>query len=367
MTCIWVILLVVILFIALYGVYLTTIGKEQTYDVSSVSVTQSRQEEGNDLFVARIEPTAPTVSYRYEEKPEYEHEIVLTDKYVAIDIEHTGGRHPAVTEVAAIRMKGGSIQEKFSTLVNPGTEAANDYLPFIQRKTGITTDMLKEGRDIEVVLEELLSFIGDSVLVGHNVHTDIKIIDDNVHPEIKDLENRFTDTMYLAQRLIPLCSYSLETVAAYFDIRMSERHRAEADCYTTCLCYEQLKELALEKYGSEESLKKKWSRLPTLKAKYCPPTEPDKASPLYGKVCVFTGHPSALVRADAEAAVAAIGGIVGERITKKTDYLFVGVEAGKGKLRKAQEYLEKYPDIGLQILSGTDFVGMLENKIGAKL
>lgn len=90
----------------------------------------------------------------------------------------------------------------------------------------------------------------------------------------------------------------------------------------------------------------------------------DESSPLYGKVCVFTGELS-IDRGTLMQMVADIGGINADNVTKKTDYLIVGdyssnvnVKGGKtGKLKKAEDYILKGVDIS--IISEKDFFDLL--------
>jgi DNA ligase (NAD+) len=71
------------------------------------------------------------------------------------------------------------------------------------------------------------------------------------------------------------------------------------------------------------------------------------ASPLAGKTIVFTGTLATLARPEAKARAEALGAKVTESVSKKTDYVVVGTDAGS-KETKARE-------LGLTILSEADF------------
>lgn len=94
------------------------------------------------------------------------------DSFVAFDIETTGtygadnGDDPAeITEIGAVKVVNGQIVERFSELANPGREIA----PSIAKLTHITNEMVKDKPPIDEVIRKFKAFVGDAVLVGHNI------------------------------------------------------------------------------------------------------------------------------------------------------------------------------------------------------
>lgn len=86
---------------------------------------------------------------------------------------------------------------------------------------GITDEMVADAPGIREAAEGFIAFIGDSVLVGHNIHTfDMNFIYDAVWKEMgTELKNNYIDTLYMARRCIPqLPHHRLTDVAAYFQI-----------------------------------------------------------------------------------------------------------------------------------------------------
>ena len=100
---------------------------------------------------------------------------LLDSTFVVIDLETTGfdAERSEVIDIAAVRVEGGIITEKFSSLVYPGF-----FIPErIKKLTGITNAMLIGQPRIEEIFPSFLEFIGDYILVGHFVEQDLKFLD----------------------------------------------------------------------------------------------------------------------------------------------------------------------------------------------
>ena len=79
--------------------------------------------------------------------------------------------------------------------------------------------------------------------------------------------------------------------------------------------------------------------------------EPVEDLPLIGKTFVLTGTLSTMSRDEAKAALEALGAKVAGSVSKKTDYVVAGTEAGS-KLDKARE-------LGVPVLNETEFIKMI--------
>src|SRR4051812_15428801 len=84
-------------------------------------------------------------------------------RFVVIDLETTGTGplQSAITEVGAVKLRGGECLGTFSTLVNPGAAIP----PEVTYLTGITEAMVVPAPTIDAVLPSLLEFVGDAVIV----------------------------------------------------------------------------------------------------------------------------------------------------------------------------------------------------------
>ncbi|MCI8483836.1 MAG: DNA polymerase III subunit epsilon [Lachnospiraceae bacterium] len=161
--------------------------------------------------------------------------------YVVFDLETTGIHRDLdeIIEISAIRVRNHQIDQEYSTLVNPGR-----HIPAgATAVNGITDQMVKEAPDLEQALNGFLDFIGDDILVGHNIHTfDMHFICNGARNALeKEIENDYIDTLYMARECLPkLSHYKLTDISEYFQISTEGAHRALNDCVMNQKCYEEL-------------------------------------------------------------------------------------------------------------------------------
>jgi DNA polymerase III subunit epsilon len=154
--------------------------------------------------------------------------------FVVLDLETTGGS-PAterITEIGALKLRGGELLGTFETLVNPGMPIP----PLITVLTGITEAMVLPAPPIEEVLPAFCEFLRDAVIVGHNIRFDISFLDAALVASGRDrLANRRVDTIGLARRLVrdEVPNLKLSTLARSFRTATEPVHRAYADAAAT--------------------------------------------------------------------------------------------------------------------------------------
>jgi len=155
-------------------------------------------------------------------------------EFCIIDLETTGGSHEyhSITEIGAVKYRGGIEIDRFTTLVNPGCAIP----PFITVLTGITNTMVATAPPIEDTLQPLLNFIGTSVLVAHNARFDIGFINAALlMHDYEPLPNRVLDTVGLARRIVgaEVKNCKLSTLASSFNFAHQPSHRAINDVLAT--------------------------------------------------------------------------------------------------------------------------------------
>lgn len=166
--------------------------------------------------------------------------------YVVFDLETTGTScySDAVVEISAVKVKGGSVVDEFTTLVNP-----ERHIPgFVVGIHGISDDMVKDSPCFREALSDFLDFAGDEVFVGHNIQSfDLKFLyRDAQNYWGKTIGNDYIDTLSFARKVLKgLDHYRLSDLADYYDIPVIGAHRALNDCRMNQQVFEHLaKELA---------------------------------------------------------------------------------------------------------------------------
>jgi len=154
--------------------------------------------------------------------------------FCVLDLETTGGSATdlGITEIGAIRYHGGVETGRFHTLVNPGLPIP----PFITILTGITQAMVIEAPRVAEVMPSFLEFLGEAVVVGHNVRYDLSFL--NAAAEVLGygrLSNRSVDTLGLARRLVhdEIRDLTLGSLAAHSRSPVTPSHRALDDALAT--------------------------------------------------------------------------------------------------------------------------------------
>jgi len=149
--------------------------------------------------------------------------------FTVIDIETTGfGENARIVELAAVKFSNGEVIETFDTLVNPLIP-----IPYFATKVhGIRDADVADSPTLNMVMPLFCDFIGDSVLVGHNVSFDLNFLLMR-GCRLKLAGRDIFDTMRIARNYVNSPNHKLETLIEYFDIKVDKRHRAKDDSIAT--------------------------------------------------------------------------------------------------------------------------------------
>lgn len=155
--------------------------------------------------------------------------------FVVVDLETTGtsARKHAITEIGAVKMRGGEVIGEFQTLVDPGSPIP----PYIVALTGITDVMVTSAPRIEQVLPSFLEFLGDAVLVAHNATFDVSFLKAACKEHLYEWpQPDIVDTLLLARKAITkeeAPNKKLATLARVFGTHVTPNHRALEDARAT--------------------------------------------------------------------------------------------------------------------------------------
>ncbi len=155
--------------------------------------------------------------------------------FVVLDLETTGGspKQAAITEIGAVKVRGGEVLGEFATLINPETSIP----PFIAALTGITDALVAGAPTLAGVLPSLMEFIGDTVLVAHNAPFDVGFLMAACKSHsVQWPKPKVVDTVRLARVAlhrdeVPNCK--LATLAAFMHSPVTPNHRALDDARAT--------------------------------------------------------------------------------------------------------------------------------------
>lgn len=163
--------------------------------------------------------------------------------YVVFDLETTGvsPNTDEVIEISAVKVCSGKVVDEFSTLVDPGRP-----IPYYATMVnGISNDMVEGQPSFQSALSSFLSFTGDMVLVGHNIHCfDMKFLYRDAKKFFgKTIGNDYVDTLSLSRIIYPqLSSHKLTYLAEYLGLSTEGAHRALKDCHMNQVLYEKMGE-----------------------------------------------------------------------------------------------------------------------------
>jgi DNA polymerase III subunit epsilon len=161
--------------------------------------------------------------------------------FVVVDLETTGGRMTgrdgnaadAITEIGAVKVRGGVMLGEFATLVDP----QRSIPPQIVQLTGITTAMVCDAPTIGAVLPMFLEFARGAVLVAHNARFDMGFLRAAADQcGIRWVRPQTLCTVELARRVLSreeAPSVRLAALARLFAVANEPTHRALDDARAT--------------------------------------------------------------------------------------------------------------------------------------
>lgn len=246
----------------------------------------------------------------------------IVSDYCVLDTETTGlsAYYDEVIEIGILKVRSGDVTDRYEQLIRPKYEIDG----FITSLTGITNEMVADKPPIEDVKGDVLAFLGNDIIVGHNTSFDVRFLAAGFQ---ENINNEYMDTMQFARKLYPdLPHHRLSDLSEHLNLTNNE-HRAIADCVTTMELYEAMKtEMAQKGLGIGDLWQVNSSGHSSIDIRAITATtdDIDEDGFFYGRHVVFTGKLERMTRKEAMQIVVNMGGILDNSVNKHTNYLILG-------------------------------------------
>ncbi|ATH08799.1 DNA polymerase III subunit epsilon [Halobacteriovorax marinus] len=160
-------------------------------------------------------------------------ELINNLEFCVFDLETTGGNHKSdkIIEIGLVKIKNFEVIDQKNYLIQPEIKIPE----FIQKLTSIKEEDVKDSPVIEDVIDEILKFMGDSILVAHNTSFDVPFFNSVLKRLGKpQLKNKSLCTNLMTKYLIPnLMNSNLNYMSKIFGIKHKKAHRALDDALAT--------------------------------------------------------------------------------------------------------------------------------------
>jgi len=167
------------------------------------------------------------------EFPETSSHLLDGLEYCVIDLETTGGnlKTDRIIEIGMIHIHGLKLGLTKNWLINPEKKIPD----FIQKLTNISQDDVKDAPKIQDIIDEIRSFIGDKILVAHNITFDIPFLG-AVFKKYKQspIKNKVLCTNVMSKYLVPgIMNSNLPYLCDLFRLKHERAHQALSDAKAT--------------------------------------------------------------------------------------------------------------------------------------
>ena len=164
---------------------------------------------------------------------------MMISDYIAIDLETTGIRlsKDKIIEVGLLKVKDSHIIDTFSCVINPDMQVDDKILEL----TKISKNELENAKRIHEVINHIVDFCEEYVLLGHNTIFDYSFVKKEANRAGLEFEKRGIDTYKLCKRVLPEnVRKNLTDACNYFGIERKNSHRAFSDAYYTHVLFQEI-------------------------------------------------------------------------------------------------------------------------------
>ena len=323
--------------------------------------------------------------------------------YTVIDLETTGlcPSKDGITEIAALKVRGGQVVDSFAELVNPERSIPR----IVAEKTHITDEMVAGARPVREVLPRLFDFVGADIIVGYNIDRfDMGFICEKAMSELGlEVRAKTVDVWAVAKRKLPDHDcLRLGVLCEELGVDTCGAHRALKDCEMTHAVYQKLLEMpavtrSRQVYFSagelaamqtdDEDWVRKYEEMVVVAQKLIA-TIPKDFKPVYkeyipkdykarwkftathpfktfaSSVLSITGSDDKVPRIAAEEIVCKLGATLKSTTTRDCDFCVALSNEAFGKLEAAKKWQGKGSPI--RIIGPDEFLSLMNNSIAEK-
>lgn len=154
--------------------------------------------------------------------------------FSVVDTETTGLdiNEARLINVAAVKVQNYKIIDFYNTFINPEMMIPKESIKW----HNITDEMVEDKPTVDEILPDFLNFVGDSIIVGHHISFDIKMINKEMSNTFNcQMGNDWLDTMLIyANAVIKKDGhYSLDQLLELYQVTCNGRHTALGDALAT--------------------------------------------------------------------------------------------------------------------------------------
>lgn len=164
--------------------------------------------------------------------------MIISD-YIAIDLETTGIRlsKDKIIEVGLLKVKDSHIIDTLSCVINPDIQVDDKILEL----TKISEKELRNAKRIHEVINHIVDFCEEYVLLGHNTIFDYSFVKREANRAGLEFEKRGIDTYKLCKKVLPEnVRKNLTDACGYFGIERKNSHRAFSDAFYTHVLFQEI-------------------------------------------------------------------------------------------------------------------------------
>lgn len=311
---------------------------------------------------------------------------IIDMHYLAIDFELANSwSRSSACSVGIVEINNNVVINEFYSLINP----LEEFEQFCIDIHGILPEMVEDQPTFKELWPDLEHLLKGNLAVAHNASFDMSVLRHCLNANnLQFPKFNYACSYLLSKRIYTgLPSYRLNYLIDHHDLGPLDHHhalsdaKAAADLFNQCMVDSEFEDMNsfLKKhnyrmgsilpdntYKAFRSTYKSKSSI--ADAKHIKPTTSnfDEDHLFYEKNFVFTGTLKSMNRKVAMQKVVNVGGLCGNGVTLKTNYLVVGVQdltryAGgaskSSKMIKAEKYAQQGQDI--EIIAEDDFLNSL--------